>query len=116
MSLITLFLNVAVMMMLLNVASISSICTSSVTLEHISTIGNSLVLCDNGRKIYVEKLPDRFLITVHNCNGNFDGFALKALDTIPCSDGLVHKLYLSFQGKKTDLVNYYAIAEIYDWY
>ena len=82
------------------------------------TEGNILVLCDHGRKIYVEKLPDRsFLIEVCNFYGNFDEFALKALRTIICADGLVHMLYPPSKGGETnDLSNYYAYGEISDFH
>ena len=123
MSLLTLFL-FAAMMMLLNLASISSKCTISDTLKHVSTKGNKLVLCDHGRKIYVRKQSDlSFVIRVPNCNGNFDEFALKALSLIDCFDGLVHTQYLPFIEQfppQTDLTNdlasYYAYGEISDWY
>ena len=114
MSVLTLFL-VAAMMMLPNVSSISPICTNNVTLEHMSTIGDSLVLCDHGRIISVEKLPERaFLIKVHNCSGNFDEFALKALRTIHCADGLVYMLQRS--SRRTNIQSFYAYAEISNWY
>ena len=123
MSLLTLFI-VAAMMMLLNVASISSKCTISDALKHVSTEGNKLVLCDHGRKIYVRKQPDlSFVISVPNCKANFDGFTPQALSTIYCYYGLVHTQYPPFievfppsSDPLNDLAGYFAYVEISDWY
>ena len=68
---LTLFLAVGMVLL----PNVSSICTTDDTLKLMYTKGDLLVICDNGREIHVEKLPnDSFFIKVVNCNGNFNPF------------------------------------------
>ena len=103
-------------MLLLTNASFK--CTRRVQLRPMftNTEGDLLVLCDNGRKIYVRKLPSRvLLIIVHNCKGNFNKFKLVALKRFRCRNGLKRIVYPA--NERMGLSSFSsAYSQLWEWY